>query len=143
MTTIEEYIEALPLERRDAMEKLMETIRLNIPDGFEETMNYNMPSWVVPHSLFPQGYHVNPELPLPFLSIASQRGHIGLYHMGIYASPTLMKWFTLEYPNHCKTKIDMGKSCIRFKNVSKIPYQLIGMLCSKMSAQEWINLYQE
>ena len=143
MTTIEEYIEALPLERRDAMEKLMETIRLNLPDGFEETMNYNMPSWVVPHSLFPQGYHVNPELPLPFLSIASQRGHIGLYHMGIYASPTLMKWFTLEYSNHCKTKIDMGKSCIRFKNVSKIPYRLIGMLCSKMSAQEWINLYQE
>ena len=121
----------------------METIRLNLPDGFEETMNYNMPSWVVPHSLFPQGYHVNPELPLPFLSIASQRGHIGLYHMGIYASPALMKWFTLEYPNHCKTKIDMGKSCIRFKNVSKIPYQLIGMLCSKMSAQEWINLYQK
>ena len=143
MTTIEEYIEALPLERRDAMEKLMETIRLNLPDGFEETMNYNMPSWVVPHSLFPQGYHVNPELPLPFLSIASQRSHIGLYHMGIYASPTLMKWFTLEYSNHCKTKIDMGKSCIRFKNVSKIPYRLIGMLCSKMSAQEWINLYQE
>ena len=143
MTSIEEYIEALPLERRDAMEKLMETNRLNLADGFEETMNYNMPSWVVPHSLFPQGYHVNPELPLPFLSIASQRGHIGLYHMGIYASPALMKWFTLEYSNHCKTKIDMGKSCIRFKNVSKIPYRLIGMLCSKMSAQEWINIYQE
>ena len=102
-----------------------------------------MPSWVVPHSIFPDGYHVDPQLPLPFLSIASQKRHIGFYHMGIYASPELLEWFTQEYPNHCKTKLDMGKSCIRFKNPSKIPYELIGELCSKMSVQEWISLYQK
>ena len=143
VTAFEEYFSTLPADRKEAMEKLRDTIRSYLPDGFEEMINYNMPSWVVPHSLFPEGYHVDPELPLPFLSIASQRRHIGLYHMGIYASPALLEWFLQEYPNHCKTKLDMGKSCIRFKNASNIPYELVGELCSKMSVQEWIDLYQK
>ena len=143
MEVFDEYMNNLSADRKDVMEKLREVIHSNLPDGFEEAMNYNMPSWVVPHSIFPDGYHVDPQLPLPFLSIASQKRHIGFYHMGIYASPELLEWFTQEYPNHCKTKLDMGKSCIRFKNQSKIPYELIGELCSKMSVQEWISLYQK
>ena len=143
MATVEDYFSTLSEDRKEAMERLRDTIRKNLPNGFEETINYNMPSWVVPHTIFPEGYHVNPELPLPFLGIASQRRHIGVYHMGIYASPTLLEWFTQEYANHCKTKLDMDKSCIRFKNMAKIPYELIGELCSKMSVQEWIDLYQK
>ena len=131
--SIVEYLEALSPERKVPMERLVALIRENLPDGFEEVMNYGMPSWVVPHSMYAAGYHVNPKLPLPFLGLASQKGHIGLYHMGIYASPPLLDWFVAEYPKHCKTKLNMGKSCIRFKNVAKIPYELVGELCAKMS----------
>jgi len=124
------------------MERLMTIIRANLPDGFEETINYGMPSWVVPHSMYEAGYHVDPKLPLPFMSLASQKSHIGLYHMGVYASPQLLDWFLDAYPKHCKTKLNMGKSCVRFKKVANIPYELIGELCSKMSPQQWIDVYE-
>jgi hypothetical protein len=124
------------------MEQLLATIRSNLPNGFEEIINYGMPSWVVPHSTYGAGYHVNPKLPLPFLGLASQKSHIALYHMGLYASPTLLDWFIEAYPKHCKTKLNMGKSCIRFKKVTNIPNKLIGELCSKMSPQQWIDIYE-
>ena len=136
------YIDALSDERRQPMERLVSIIRAGLPAGFEEVIQYGMPSWVVPHSVYESGYHVTPELPLPFLGLASQKSHIGLYHMGIYASPELMDWFVAEYPKHCKTKLNMGKSCIRFKNVARIPFELVGELCSKMSAQQWIEVYE-
>ncbi len=141
--TVEDYFNALAEERRGAMETLRSSIRANLPGGFEEVLNYGQPSWVVPHSLYEAGYHVNPDLPLPFLSIASQKSHIGVYHMGIYASSSLMDWFVGEYPKHCKTRLDMGKSCIRFKKAAELPHDLIGELCGKMSAREWIHLYEE
>ena len=141
--TVEDYFNALAEDRRGAMETLRSSIRANLPSGFEEVLNYGQPSWVVPHSLYEAGYHVNPDLPLPFLSIASQKSHIGVYHMGIYASSSLMDWFVGKYPKHCKTRLDMGKSCIRFKKADDIPNDLIGELCGKMSAVEWIQLYEE
>ena len=141
--TVEDYFKALPEERREPMEALRDSIRANLPGEFEEVLNYGQPSWVVPHSLYEAGYHVNPELPLPFLSIASQKSHIGVYHMGIYASSSLLDWFVGEYPKHCKTRLDMGKSCIRFKKAAELPHALIGELCGKMSAREWIQLYEE
>ena len=141
--TLEDYFNALAEDRRGAMETLRSSIRANLPSGFEEVLNYGQPSWVVPHSLYEAGYHVNPDLPLPFLSIASQKSHIGVYHMGIYASSSLMDWFVGKYPKHCKTRLDMGKSCIRFKKADDIPNDLIGELCGKMSAGEWIKLYEE
>ena len=141
--TVEDYFNALAEDRRGAMETLRSSIRANLPSGFEEVLNYGQPSWVVPHSLYEAGYHVNPDLPLPFLSIASQKSHIGVYHMGIYASSSLMDWFVGRYPKHCKTRLDMGKSCIRFKKADDIPNDLIGELCGKMSAVEWIQLYEE
>ena len=140
---VEDYFNALAEDRRGAMETLRSSIRANLPSGFEEVLNYGQPSWVVPHSLYEAGYHVNPDLPLPFLSIASQKSHIGVYHMGIYAGSSLMDWFVGRYPKHCKTRLDMGKSCIRFKKVNDIPNDLIGELCGKMSAGEWIELYEE
>ncbi|MGB1679694.1 MAG: DUF1801 domain-containing protein [Poseidonia sp.] len=137
------YLDALEPERRAVMERLMNVIRSNLPDGFEEVMQYGMPSWVVPHDLFPDGYHVDPSLPLPFLSLGSQKRHIGLYHMGIYADEALLEWFTQEYPKHCSTKLDMGKSCIRFKNMAKIPDELVAELCTKMTPEDWIQRYRD
>ncbi len=141
--SVEEYFGQLPAERKPAMQKLLQTIRDNIPQGFDEVIGFGMPAFVVPHSLYPNGYHVNPELPLPFLNIASQKNFIVLYHMGIYAEPELMKWFIREYPNHCTTKLNMGKSCIRFKKPEDIPFELIGELVKKMSPGKWIATYEK
>ncbi len=141
MTSVEGYLAGLHAERRVAFERLMKGIRANLPSGFVEVMQYGMPSWVVPHSIFPDGYHVDPSQPLPFISLGSQKHHIGLYHMGIYADEALLDWFTGEYPKHCSTKLDMGKSCIRFKNMANIPYDLVAELCTKVTPQDWIDLY--
>lgn len=138
-----EYISELPEERKQPMLKLRETILENLPKGFQEEMSYGMIGYVVPHSLYPAGYHVNPDLPLPFINIASQKNFIALYHMGIYGDKDLLNWFVKEYPKHSKTKLDMGKSCIRFKNTNHIPYKLVGELASKMNAEQWINKYEQ
>jgi uncharacterized protein YdhG (YjbR/CyaY superfamily) len=140
--TVDGYISALEDDRRHAMTRLRDVINANLPAGFHECINYGMPAWVVPHSTYPAGYHCDPKLPLPFLSIASQKSHIALYHMGIYADDALLAWFQTEWPNHVKTKLDMGKSCIRFKKVDAIPYDLIGDLCTKMTPQAWIERYE-
>ncbi|MBL4703560.1 MAG: DUF1801 domain-containing protein [Flavobacteriales bacterium] len=111
-------------------------------EGFSEELNYGMPGYVVPHSLYPAGYHCAPELPLPFASFASQKNFIGFYHMGLYADPELLEWFVSEYPKHCKRKLDMGKSCIRFKKMDDIPYKLLGELMAKITPQDWISKYE-
>ena len=141
-TTVEEYLNMLPEERKEPFNRLRKTILDHLPDGFSEMMSYGMIGYVVPHTLYPDGYHVNPKLPLPFINIASQKNYIALYHMGIYAMPDLMDWFLEEYPKHSSTKLDMGKSCIRFKKTGQIPYALIGQLVEKISVQEWIEAYE-
>ncbi|OIQ16593.1 MAG: hypothetical protein BM557_09790 [Flavobacterium sp. MedPE-SWcel] len=141
-TTPSEYLAGLPEDRKPAMEKLRNIILDNLPKGFKEEMGYGMLGYVVPHSLYPDGYHCKPETPLPFLNIASQKNFIALYHMGIYANKELYDWFVTEYPKHCKYKLDMGKSCIRFKKIEAIPYDLIAELLSKMTAEQWIDIYE-
>lgn len=141
-TSIEAYLEEIPEERKDAFKKLRETILKNIPKGFVEQMSYGMIGYVVPHSIYPNGYHCTPELPLPFISFASQKNFIALYHMGIYAKPELLNWFVTEYPKHSTQKLDIGKSCIRFKRKDQIPFELIAKLVQKMSVQEWITCYE-
>ena len=138
-----EYVESLPEDRKIVIEKIRTIVLENLPKGFEETIGYGMLGYVVPHSIYPSGYHCDPKMPLPFLSLASQKNFIAFYHMGIYADEKLLNWFVLEYPKHCKTKLDMGKSCIRFKKMNDIPYELLGELASKMSVQDWISLYEE
>lgn len=138
-----EYIATLPDERKVVMEKLRQTILDNLPEGFREEMSYGMIGYVVPHTIYPDGYHCSPELPLPFMSIASQKNFVALYHMGIYADQELHDWFVGEYPKYVKTKLDIGKSCIRFKKVETIPYELIAELCTKMTVQQWIDLYEK
>ena len=142
-TTIEAYLEEIPEERKESFTKLRETILENIPNGFVELMSYGMIGYVVPHSIYPNGYHCEPKLPLPFMAIASQKNFIALYHMGIYAKPELLNWFVTEYPKHSQQKLDMGKSCIRFAKWDQIPFELIGQLCQKMSTQQWIALYEK
>jgi uncharacterized protein YdhG (YjbR/CyaY superfamily) len=141
-TTVSAYLEEIPEERKDTLKKLRETILKNIPKGFVEQMTYGMIGYVVPHSIYPNGYHCTPELPLPFISFASQKNFIAVYHMGIYADPELLNWFVTEYPKHSTQKLDMGKSCIRFKKADQIPFELIAELAQKMSVQEWITCYE-
>src|SRR5690606_34915941 len=141
--TTEEYISNLPEERKEAFLKLRKTLVENLPVGFAEEISYGMIGFVVPKSLYAEGYHCNPELPLPFISLASQKNFIALYHMGIYANQKLLDWFVNEYPKHSDNKLDMGKSCIRFKNPNKIPFELIGELASKMTPQDWIAIYEQ
>lgn len=140
--TVTEYLDSLPSERKEALLKLRNAILENLPPGFEERMGYGMIAYVVPHEIFPSGYHCDPKLPLPFINIASQKNFIALYHMGMYADKDLLEWFTSEYPKHAKTKLDMGKSCVRFKKMDDIPYALIGALVSKMTVNDWIAKYQ-
>lgn len=142
-STTQEYIDQLPEERKEVIQKLLKTIRDNIPEGFEETIGYGMIGFVVPHSLYPAGYHCDPGLPLPFLNIASQKHFVALYHSGIYADKEMYDWFVGEYPKHCKTKLDMGKSCVRFKKSDDIPYELIAELLTKLTPGEWIALYEK
>lgn len=142
MPTPTSYIENLPDDRKQVVQEIRKIIVENLPEGFEETIQYGMLSWVVPHSIYPKGYHCDTKTPLPFLSLASQKNFISLYHMGIYAEPNLMDWFVANYNQHCKSKLDMGKSCIRFKKMDDIPFQLIGELSQKMSPAQWIELYE-
>lgn len=141
--TVDEYISKVQPERTEAVAKLRETVRDNLPEGFEEGISYKMIAYFVPHSKYPDGYHCDPKVPLPFINIASQKNFIALYHSGIYADKKLLDWFVAEYPKYVKTKLDMGKSCIRFKKVETIPYELIAELCRKMTADEWIELYEK
>lgn len=140
--TVAEILANLPEDRKEPFTKLHETILKNLPKGFEPGISYGMIGYVVPHTLYPAGYHCKPSEPLPFASLASQKASINFYHMGIYAKPELLEWFTSEYPKHSSQKLDMGKSCIRFKKPEHIPYDLIGELMTKMSVEEWINLYE-
>ena len=138
----EDYINQLPKDRQLVMGNLREIIKEKIPKGFQETISYGMIGYVVPHSRYPDGYHCSPELPLPFMNIASQKNFVAVYHMGVYAKKELLDWFTNEYPKHCKRKLDMGKSCIRFKYMDDVPYKLIGELASKMTVDHWIGMYE-
>ncbi len=141
--TPKEYLDSLPEGRKIAVDELRKIIFKNLPKGFIEGMGYGMIGFSVPHSTYPAGYHCDPKIPLPFISVASQKNFIALYHMGIYADPKLLKWFTDEYPKHSKAKLDMGKSCIRFKKVDQIPFKLIGELASKISPEKWIEMYEK
>jgi len=137
-----DYISKLPKDRQEVVSELRKVVLDNLPKGFSEEMSYGMIGYVVPHSIYPDGYHCDPKLPLPFLSIASQKNFVAFYHMGIYSDEKLLDWFVKEYPNHSNYKLDMGKSCIRFKRMNDIPYELIGELVGRISVDNWIQTYE-
>ncbi len=140
--SVDQYVENVPENYLDAIQKLREIVKNNIPVGFEEMINYGMIGFVVPHKLYPNGYHCDTKLPLPFINIAAQKNFISFYHMGIYAVPSLLEWFVEEYAMANTQKLDMGKSCIRFKKAEYIPYELIGELVKKMTVENWIEVYE-
>ncbi|MEO5777842.1 MAG: DUF1801 domain-containing protein [Flavobacterium sp.] len=142
-TTPEQYLAELPEDRKQAMTKLRNAIKDNLPKGFEEVIGYGMLGYVVPHSIYPAGYHCTPKLPLPFINLASQKNFIAMYHMGIYGNKDLADWFVSEFPKHTKTKLDIGKSCIRFKKMNDIPFDFIGELAAKISVENWITNYEQ
>lgn len=142
-SSVEEYCAQVPAEQKDAFDLLRATILAHLPHGFEECMNYGMIGYVVPHTLYPLGYHCNPKLPLPFMWLAYQKNSINMYHMWLYADPILFDWFVWERPKHTLAKLDMGKSCIRFKKYDQIPYVLIGLLVEKVHVKDWVRLYEE
>lgn len=141
-TSPEQYINEAPEDRREALQKLREVILSNLPKGFQEGMQYGMIGYAVPHEIYPAGYHCDPKIPLPFMSFASQKNSINFYHMGIYAKKELYDWFVAEFPKHSKKKLDMGKSCMRFKKVEDIPFELLGELSQKITPEEWIEIYE-
>lgn len=142
-TTVDAYIEELPEERKAAFKKLRAVIKKNLPKGFKEGMGYGMPGYFVPHSTYPQGYHCDPKQPLPFMSMASQKNFIAVYSMAVYAMPALYKWFTEAHAKASAKKLDMGKSCIRYKKPGDIPFELIGELAGKVTPEEWIACYEK
>ncbi|NOY47277.1 MAG: DUF1801 domain-containing protein [Chlorobi bacterium] len=141
-TSPEQYISELPEDRKEPISRLRQEILKHLSKDMEEVMNYGMLGYVVPHSVYPDGYHCDPKTPLPFMNLASQKNFIAVYHMGVYAKKELLDWFVAEYPKYCKRKLDMGKSCIRFKKMDDIPYKLVGELAAKMNTKEWIDIYE-
>jgi uncharacterized protein YdhG (YjbR/CyaY superfamily) len=141
--TPEEYIENIPDNRKEAVRKLRKIILENLPKGFTETIDYGMIGYVVPHSIYPKGYHADSKQPLPFINLASQKNYISLYHMGLYCNKDLLGWFTKEYSNYTTRKLDIGKGCMRFKNPEQIPFSLIGELVSKITVRDWIANYEK
>lgn len=140
--TVKEYIDQLPEDRKKVIKKLRATLRKNLPKGFKEEISYNMLGYVVPHKLYPDGYHCDTSKPLPFINLASQKQYVALYHMGLYADKKMLNWFTAAWKTRVDVKLDMGKSCIRFKKLDCIPYDLVGELAAKMTPQEWIAQYE-
>lgn len=141
--TPDQYFEQVPDHQKEAMYKLREVIKAHIPEGFEEAVGYGMVGYQVPYSIYPAGYHCKPKQPLPFAGIAAQKHFIALYHMGLYLDESLLNWFLEEYPKATSAKLDMGKSCIRFKKLDLIPFELIGSLMEKMTAEQWIAAYEK
>lgn len=141
-TTVNQYIEELPIDRKAAFSTLRNEILKNLPDGYKESLGYGMVQYCVPLSVYPAGYHCNPEMPLGLMSLANQKNFIAVYHMGIFSDEKLLKWFVDTYTKNVTGKLDMGKACIRFKKIDNIPFKLIGELASKLTVEEWIKKYE-
>jgi len=141
--TVDEYIDMVPKERKEVLNRLRDIFSSELPQGFQESIQYHMMAYTIPHDIYPKGYHVNSSEPLPFISIASQKNHIAIYHLGLYMNQDLLDWFVNEYLHRTNHKLDMGKSCIRFKNLEKIPYDLLKELAGKMTVEDYIKIYEE
>jgi hypothetical protein len=140
-STPETYIASLPEDRRPIIAAIRKVINDNLPPGFEETSSYGI-GWVVPHSMYPPGYHCDSSTPLGFMGLVSQKRHISLYSMCLYGSNKHLEWFRREWPKHSKKKLDMGKSCIRFAKPEDVPLELIGQLAARVSPRQWIEIYE-
>jgi hypothetical protein len=140
--TVDEYLISVDIKWKASIIKLRDIINANIPQGFQEVMNYGMIGYVVPHSIYPKGYHANPKEPLPFVNLAAQKNHVAIYHMGLYGDKNLKAWFETEYGMLFGKKPNVGGACIRFKKDEDIPYSLIQELIKKIDIHEYIAHYE-
>jgi uncharacterized protein YdhG (YjbR/CyaY superfamily) len=141
-STVADYLEQLPADRRPWVERLLQTLRTHLPPGFTETISYGMPAFVVGHERYPAGYHCDPKLPLPFISIGSQKAAVTIYHMGLYADGDLLRWFEKRWVESGAGKLDMGKSCVRFKKPEQVPWGLLEDLAGRMTPDDWVSTYE-
>ncbi|MBL8809425.1 MAG: DUF1801 domain-containing protein [Planctomycetaceae bacterium] len=140
-TTVDQYLKEIPADRRNDINAVRGVLKANLPEGYEEIMQYGMIGYVVPHRLFPQGYHCDPRQPLCFAGLASQKNHLSLYLMPLYGESPELTWFETEWKKSGK-KLDMGKCCIRFKKADDIPIDLIGKLVARWPVSRWTEIYQ-
>lgn len=140
-TTIGEYLKGLEPEQRKTVQAVRKIIKLNLPNGYKEVLQYGMISYVVPLSFYPKGYLNNPNVPLPYISLAGQKKHNAIYFMGLYADSKLNSWFQKEYKASGK-RLDIGKSCVRFRKLDDLPLELIGKAVGKISPKRMVEYYE-
>jgi hypothetical protein len=140
-TTVGQYLKELPADRRAAISELRRVIRRNLPKGFQEGMQYGMIGYYVPHKLYPAGYHCDPKQPLPYVSLASQKNHMSLYLCAAYHNKRENDWFQKAWQETGK-KLDMGKSCIRFKKIADVPLDVVAAAVARMSVDEFVEFYE-
>ena len=136
-TSVEQYLQQLPKARRAAISAVRKVILANLPKGYVECMGYGMIGYVVPHSLFPAGYHCDPSLPLPFANLASQKNHMALYLMTVYGDPGTERWFRQAWQAAGK-KLDMGKCCVRFKRLEDVSLDVVGQVIARVPVKDYI-----
>jgi len=135
--TVEEYLRSLPADRRAAISTVRATILAHLPAGYEERMGYGMIAYVVPHTLYPAGYHCDPQMPLMLANLGSQKNHMAMYLMTVYGDPATEKWFRQAWTATGK-KLDMGKACVRFRKIEDVPLAVIGQLIARVPVKEYI-----
>ena len=135
--TVDEYLKSLPADRRTAISAVRKVILDNLPEGYEECMSYGMIGYVVPHRIYPAGYHCDPSLPLPLANLASQKNHMALYLMCCYGDKATDQWFRKAWAAAGK-KLDMGKSCVRFKKLEDVSIEVIGQLIARVPVKKYI-----
>ncbi|MED6334812.1 MAG: DUF1801 domain-containing protein [Planctomycetota bacterium] len=140
-TTIEQYLAALPGDRRVAIEAIRKVIKKNLDKRFEEGMQYGMPAYFLPHSEYPDGYHCDPRQPLPFAAVGSQKNHLGLYLFCIYCDEQDKDRFAAEWVKSGK-KLDMGKSCVRVKGIEDVPLDVLGRAIKRATAKKFVAAYE-
>jgi Domain of unknown function (DU1801) len=136
-TTVEEYLQGLPADRRVAISAVRKAILGSLPKGYVECMSYGMIGYVVPHSLYPAGYHCDPKLPLPYACLGSQKNHMALHLMTVYGDPATEKWFRKAWTDAGK-KLDMGKACVRIKKLEDVPLDVVGQVIARVPVKEYI-----
>ena len=140
-TTVAAYLKELPDDRRKAIKAIRKEIRDHLPKGYKEGMQYGMIGYFVPHRIYPAGYHCDPSQPLPYAHLASQKNHMAIYLFGMYSNPEISDWFIQQWKLSGK-KLDMGKSCVRFKKIEDVPLALIGQVIAKVPVKELIREYE-
>jgi hypothetical protein len=141
-TTVDEYLANLPAERRALVETVRQTILANLDSDIEEGMQYGMIGYYVPHRVFPAGYHVDPAQPLPFAALASQKNHMALYLMSVYTEGEEAEWFRHAWEKASPKKLDMGKSCVRFRKLEDVPLEVVGKAIRRVPAARHIANYK-